>query len=370
MKKILFTAFNLDVGGIEKCLVNLVNNMDYSKYDITIMLQVKEGTYLNEINPNVTVVGYNFSKIKNKVLKKIVNILKYLFILIKNYHKYDYSICYASGYIPSSILALFASKKRIGWMHTNILTYMDNYRPYKKLKLNTSQKAKRFLKKIFFRKYDKKIFVSKDALNAYLSIYPKDKDECINIYNFIDYKTVKAKSKDKISLKKDPKVFTFVNVSRHTEFDKRISRIILASVRLYEEGYNFKVLLVGDGEDRSKYEKTTKELRINGVVKFVGQQKNPYPYFLLGDAFVLSSAFEGLPTTCMEALVLGIPVVTTRVSDAQLLFDEKYGIVVDNDDDSLYYGMKQILENNKRFMQFNPDEYNQQILKQIESVLR
>ena len=58
-KKILFTAFNLDVGGVEKCLVNLVNSLDKNKYDITVYLQVKEGVFLKDVDKDVSVLGYN-----------------------------------------------------------------------------------------------------------------------------------------------------------------------------------------------------------------------------------------------------------------------------------------------------------------------
>ena len=68
-KKILFTAFNLDFGGVEKCLVNLVNRLDKNKYDIKILLQVKEGVFLKDVNNNIKVEGYNLSKIKNKYKK-------------------------------------------------------------------------------------------------------------------------------------------------------------------------------------------------------------------------------------------------------------------------------------------------------------
>ena len=367
-KKILITAFNLDVGGVEKCLVNLVNKLDTKKYDIKIILQVKEGIFLNEVKKEISVEGYNFCKIKNKILKKITNILIYLKVLIKNYKKYDYSICYAPGYIPSSILALISSKKQIAWMHTNLLIYMNNYEPYKNKIITTEQKVKKFVNRMFFRKYKKNIFVSEDALKAYLKVYPQDKNKCEVIYNIIDSNTIRDKSKEKINLKKE-KIFTFVNVGRHTEFDKRVSRIIEASKKLLNDNLKFKVLLIGDGPDNNYYKKIVKQYKLDNNVEFLGKKANPYPYFLLGDTFILSSEFEGLPTTVMEALVLKLPIISTNVSDVKKLVDKKFGNVINNEEE-LYLTMKKYINNgykNKKY--FDYEEFNKKSINKVERML-
>ena len=365
-KKILFTAFNLDIGGVEKCLVNLVNNLNKDKYDITIYLQVKEGTFLNKVNETIEVKGYNLTKIKNKYLKKIVNIFKYLKILLTNFHKYDISICYAPGYVPSAILALISSKNNIAWMHTNILTYMDNYLPYKSKKISTEKKAKKFLNRMFFRKFNKKIFVSQNALCAYLSIYPQDKNSCTTIYNLIDYKEINKLSKETL-LEKNKK-YTFLNVGRHTEYDKRLSRLINACEKLKKDKYDFELLLVGSGVDTENYKKIVKAKKLDKYIKFIGKKTNPYPYFKISNAFVLSSAFEGLPTTYLESLVLNLPIITTDVSDAQILIKDRYGLVMENNDDAIYYGMKEAIDKKIELKKcFDPKKYNEDIIKKLES---
>lgn len=372
-KKILFTTFNLGIGGIEKCLVNLVNSLDKDKYDITIYLQVKEGEYLKDVDNHVKVMGYDLShingkKINNKVLKLFVNIFKYMRILITSFHKYDVSIYYGTGYIPSSILALTSSKKTIGWMHTNILTYMNNYIPYKDLNISTEEKAKKFIKKIYFRKYKRNVFVSEDALSAYLKVFPSDKKSCDYIYNLIDYKRILEKSKEKIKEKHGK--YTFLNVGRHTEFDKRISRIINATELLAKEKYDFEVLLVGEGPETDNYKKLVKEKKLTKYIKFLGKKTNPYPYFKIADSFVLSSEFEGLPTTLLEALTLNLPICTTNVSDAKKLIDKKYGIVTEKNDDALYEGMKKLIDKKFEIKEdFSPKKYNDEIIKKLESVI-
>lgn len=367
-KNILFTAFNLDTGGVERCLVDLVNSLDKNKYNITIYLQVKEGVFLDQVDKDIKVVGYDFYKIKNKIIKKIMNVLKYMGILIKNYRKYDYSICYAPGYIPSAILALIASKKNAAWMHTNIITYMKNYKPYINKNITNEKKCKKFISRMFFRKFKNNIFVSFNAQEAYLSIYPEDKDKTQVIYNLINYKQILDKSKIKIKYKKN-NIHTFINVGRQTEFDKRITRIINSCYKLKSDGYKFKFLLVGSGEDTENYKKLVKKKKLTDIITFIPNQSNPYPYFLLADTFLLSSEFEGLPTTVLESLVLGLPVISTNVSDVKRIIDNKYGVVVNNEDE-LYEAMKKDLNKHiKQKSKFDGKSYNKDIIEKVERLI-
>lgn len=77
----------------------------------------------------------------------------------------------------------------------------------------------------------------------------------------------------------------------------------------------------------------------------LGKRSNPYKYLVNSSALVLSSVREGYPVVFIEAMVLNIPIITTDVSDAKKDIENKFGIVVTNDDNSIYYGMKDFLDN-------------------------
>ena len=83
MSKVLFFMCNLNVGGAEKALVDVINNLDHSKYSITLLLLSKEGMYLDKINENIQVKYINDSSnlIKFKIFNKI-NIFILLLIII------------------------------------------------------------------------------------------------------------------------------------------------------------------------------------------------------------------------------------------------------------------------------------------------
>ena len=69
MKKLLFAAYSLDIGGIEKALVTLVNELQNREYDITLVLEKIQGIFLEELNPKIHVIEYLTSKDKNKLKK-------------------------------------------------------------------------------------------------------------------------------------------------------------------------------------------------------------------------------------------------------------------------------------------------------------
>ena len=369
-KKVLFTSFDLGVGGVSKALVNLVNNMDYDKYDITILLQIKQGDFLSQVNPNVKIEGYNLSKNKNKILRKFFNSFIFLKVLFKNFHKYDFAGCFVSGYFHSALVARLASKNNAAWIHTNPVYYManSNLMDKKNKGLSTSKKLKKYLKRMQFRKFKNNIFVSYDGMNDYLALYPDDKKKSLVCHNLVDYQEIFDRSEEKINytVKQRP---VFLNVSRHTDYDKKLTRLIKACDKLKDD-YDFSVLLIGDGASHDDYVKMVHDLNLDNYITFLGMKTNPFPYYKLADAFVLTSTFEGFPLVFLESMVMNVPIVTVDVSDAQRDINHKYGIVVPNNDDSIYDAMRQFLDN--KFIikeKFDPNKYNAESLKTIERLI-
>ena len=81
----------------------------------------------------------------------------------------------------------------------------------------------------------------------------------------------------------------------------------------------------------------------------MGYKENPYKYLAKCDLFVCSSYSEGFSTAVTEALILGIPVVTTYVSGmTELLGDNEYGIITSNDEISLYEAIKLLINDEKK----------------------
>ena len=82
-KKLLFTAYSLDIGGIETSLINLLKRLDYDKYEVTLILEKKEGLFLKEVPSEVKVLEYKISNDKNPVTRKLKNRTKLIKLVNK-----------------------------------------------------------------------------------------------------------------------------------------------------------------------------------------------------------------------------------------------------------------------------------------------
>ena len=125
MKKILFASFSLDVGGIETALITLLKNIS-TKYDITLVLEKKEGIFLKEVPENVKIIEYKPSDNKITIIRKISNFIKQQKFKIKYKNKFDFSACFATYSYPCSFVARTASKNSSLWVHNDYMNFFEN----------------------------------------------------------------------------------------------------------------------------------------------------------------------------------------------------------------------------------------------------
>lgn len=353
MKKVIFSMYNLDVGGIETALVNILKNFDYKKYEVTLFLEKKEGIFLDEIPECVKIINYDLCNSKNVIYRKIRNRLKLIFHMVTKFKKYDCGICYASHRGVGSKLIPLISKKNIIWIHGNY--YHD------------SNSFNKFFKNFNIKKYSNIVFVSK-ALKDKFTKYYKNEDKklyCMN--NIVDYKRMIELSNEE-NIKKNK--LTLLNVGRHTEDEKNLSMLFEVTRKLLDDGYDFELLLVGDGKDHKHYKELSKKLNLNNNVKFLGKKKNPFVYYKISDALLLTSKYEGNPVVFLESKVFNVPIITTDVSDAKVDIDKKYGLVSENNFDSYYETLKSFLDNGFKIKnKFDAREYNNKILNEIYTLI-
>ena len=126
---------------------------------------------------------------------------------------------------------------------------------------------------------------------------------------------------------------------------KGFDRLLSAHRRLLDERYPHRVCVLGIGEERRKLERAIRAYGVEDSFLLLGYRDNPYPYVSRSDVYVCPSRREGFSTAVTEALILGVPVVSTDCSGARELLgvDNEYGIVVENSGEGVYRGMKQML---------------------------
>lgn len=360
-KKILFSAYSLDLGGIETALISLINYLAQKEYDITLVLEKKQGIFLNKLNENIKVIEYKPSYCKLKIISKLVNTFKRIKFIAKYKNKFDFSCSYATYCQMASFVARTASENNALWVHNNYFEFFNK----------NEQEYKSFFSKIQSSEFKNIVFVSNESKEQYIDKIGNTNNNLIVCNNLIDYKKIQSLSNEKIELKKEENVITFLNVGRHDEKQKKLTRLFNAAKKLVEENLQFRIILVGEGEETENYKKIVESYNLNDKVIFIGKTTNPYPYYKIADSIILTSEFEGYPVVYIEAQILEKPIITTNVSDSELEINNKYGIVINKDDESIYNAMKEFIKN--KFIikeKFQPEKYNEDIIKKVEEMIK
>lgn len=319
MKKrnILIASYNLDIGGIETSLVNLLKNFNYDKYKVTLYLEEKKGIYLKDLPKDIKIKEYKVSKNKNILIRKGINLFKRILFIVGNYKRYHASISYATYSGPCGFLARTSSKNSILYVHSNYYQAFDK----------DINKTKEFFDNLKINKYKHIIFVSNESKKDLCKIYPNIEKKSITINNIVDYNKIIELSKKKVEFKKTHKK-TFLFVGRLDESSKRLTLLLSVAKKCEEEKIKAIFWIIGSGPDEKLYKNIVKKEKLNNVV-FFGAKKNPYPYIKNADYLILTSRYEGFPVVYNESIILKTPIITTiDVSDDYVSVPNRFGYVV------------------------------------------
>ena len=358
MKKILFSAYNLDLGGIEKALLYLINYLENKGYNITLILEKKEGVFLDNISKNVKVIEYKVNNNKNILIRKIKNMFNQIKFYLKYKNKFDFSASFATYSIPGSYIARVASKNNALWGHADYYSLFNG----------NIEEMKVFFEERKYNKFKHIIFVSEEGKESFIKVFPETKNKVMVCNNLINAKTILEKSKEEVKDLERENIVTFLNVGRHDEKQKKLSRIVEASKRLKEENKKFRVICIGEGQDTNFYKNIVEKYNLKNEIIFLGKKENPYSYFNLSDYIILSSDYEGFPVVYLESFILNKPIITTKVSDYKQV--EGRGILTEKTVESTYKAMKEVIENGYEIKnQFDYNKYNEEISKRIEDII-
>jgi Glycosyltransferase len=351
MKKLIITGYNLDFGGVEKALINLLKKLDKNKYEITLILREKKGVFLKEVPESIKIKEYKLSNIKIKIVRKIINRLHLITHIILNKNKYDVSISYATYDIPFSIITKQIAKKSVLYVHSN---YTHIYKEEKDLR--------HFFDVRCINLFDKIIFISNEAKNDLIKYYKDIKDKSYAINNLYDFDEIKENSKEKIMLKQNKKNLLFVG--RLEDESKALFRLMDVMTSL---DASYHLTIIGSGPDEEKLHKYKEKNNINNV-EFLGSKSNPYPYMKKADLFVLGSYYEGFPVVAIEALTLGTNVVTTINVSAGSFRLKDYVYLCKQDKNDIKKMIEKAIKENKK-VKFDYKNFNKEILGCLDKVV-
>lgn len=389
-KKILFYTSGVGLGGVEKVILEVLKEIDKSKFDIKLALQYEnENLFENEIPKEVNYKYMLPQKIIDKSLyyrerkKNIFYKMLYSFMLSyekytikKNYLKFskdrEIVIDFKSGdFLKLINLENGIDKKRICWLHGEIT------------KLNKYEKRKNFLRENL-NKCDKIVCICEDMKNGVIKEIPELEEKLEVIYNPFDIEKIKMKSNDYLEIKDEEKKLLednyIIMVSRLELKMKDFNTLIKAFKIVNQKRKDIKLYLLGEGPDREKIENIIKGENLQEHIKLLGVKKNPYPWIKNSKLLVHSSKSEGFGLVLVEALILKRIIVSTncKVGPREILDSGKYGSLVKvGDYNSMAQEILELLQENstkKEKYLSNIDESierfdKKNIIKQIERVL-
>ena len=367
MKKILFITGQLNAGGAERVLIDILRHFDYTKYQVDLCQIIKGGTLIDEVPTNVNIyhvwdnytLHYKFSYRASNQLGINYFIRKKLKQKITN--KYDVVISFLEGMPLKMHAILNPNAINISWVHCDLF--------------NDPYEARQFRKNEEFAAYnkmDKVICVSKSAKESFQWEVRVSTRLNYVVYNPIDNQKIILQANE-----------YFVNRSENFSISvlgrlcpqKCIDRAIRLASNLKQNGYNFHLNIIGDGVLRTKLENLSRELSVSDVVTFHGYKKNPYPLIKSSDLLLSCSGFEGFSLSICEAMCLGVPVISTKTAGpTEIIGNNEYGILCGHDDDDIFKAVKYAIENrdalakyskkgHDRVKKFSPDNCIEMIEK-------
>ena len=320
MKKIAIFQTDLSMGGIQKSLVNLLNTIDYRKYEVDLYLFNRKNFFKSIFPKEVNV----------KYLKPLPYVSRGIFFSIlkkvKKYKinkSYDLAIDYNS-YDHSCALACISAdaKKHVMWVHNDVYQEYKNDSKYKLLRLFFKSKYKCF---------DEFVCVSKGLVKPFKELNKIKHSNFKVIPNLVLSKEIIDKSKEKVDLNVDPSKYNLVSVGRFVK-QKGFDILINDMKDIIKERKDIHLYIIGAGKQKNKLKRKIKRSKLNEYVTILGAKSNPYKYENLMDGFVLESRYEGQGIVFLEAKVLGLDLIIPDslkeyISDVPYTKDVKKAII-------------------------------------------
>lgn len=334
MKKILFLIHDLGQGGAEKVLVNLVNHMDRSKFDISVTVLFGGG-----VNEQYLAQDIHFRAVfprsipGNSRWMKLLTPVQLHRLCVKD--TYDIEVSYLEG--PSARVISGcgnAETKLVSWIHVEQHTTKALSKAFR-----SESEAE-----TCYRRFDRTVCVSRFVQDDFCSLICGLPSVSF-LYNTIESGLIRKEAAEPPdSLAEDGCMrLVAVGTLKKTKGYKRLLRVFK---RLRDETYPVHLYILGSGPMQNEIERCILEYGMNDKVTMLGYQSNPYKYVSRCDLFVCASFAEGFSTAATEALILGVPVCTVEVSGMKEMLGEhnEYGVVTENSEDALYEGIKSLLD--------------------------
>ena len=371
--KILFVMYNMEIGGTRRSLLNLLEKMVNAGVQCDLLLFSPYGDFMNQIPHGVRVLHGDIlmqsiyatkqtlkkyapsylvlMKAVQKILKKVFGEKRFYDHVMRGYAKrhfknndYDAVIAFQEGdcvkfatYVPSPC--------RLAWIHNDYGNLQGEQRGTPAI----------------FSKLDSILFVAEGTRRTFVEAYPQFADKMRVIPNILPQDRIResASDDDAERIFTDPNRIHIVSVGRVAR-QKAFERIpeVLDGLGTLSQRIEWSV--IGDGPDLPRLREELETKGLQDCVRFIGARNNPFPLVRQADLYVLTSLYESQPMVVMEALTLGVPVLSTDFASVrELLGNKPFGVICENSVAGLTDSLRRLLESPKEIqsMQQSAKEY-------------
>lgn len=336
--KVVFVDYELVVGGAEQALFDLITLMDKDRFDITLFVQKPGGPWDQKfLDAGVNLIyDYSCRKPTLNPIKKIGNAVKKMQTASAYQHDGNglLDVILENG---ADIVVSYSA-----WCYDHI-AFAKNAKSVKYIHgdpgTNEVYRDEAIQKKGILSQYARIVCVSEAAWNHFREISGLTQGVELH-YNPINSDNVRRLAEQRVDLPEDVPLVCAVG---RLSSEKGFERLIVIHKRLLEQGIRHKLVIVGDGPDRDYIRRIVNATDAQDSVILAGYQANPYPYMKQSKFLVSSSFTEGLPVISMEALCLGVPMVSAVPSIGEVFGEEFCGLITENDNASLEDGIRRML---------------------------
>lgn len=351
-KKLLFVNGHLNVGGVEKSLTDLLRHLDYSKYEVDLLLLEDTGDYCEQIpdgvniilKPTVQAYGPLWQILKDNLLSlhfwpllyRLVLVLVYVFgkraqvmlrLLLSLNKRYDVAIAYRPGVCADTVAYTAKANKKIVWWHhgecnvdePKVMEYSHTW-----------------------QRFDNVVTVSKTCKDMLARTFNYPIDNIIVIPNMID--CTKISEAAGIQSPFTNTSINLVSVGRLC-VEKHFEDAVYVARKLLDNGVvNFHWHIIGDGDLRDELADKILQQGVGAYITLLGKKANPYPWMKHANIYVHPSYVESQCITVLEAMALGTPCVVCRsAGPSEFMRDGENGIVTEPTPEDLYEGVLRML---------------------------
>lgn len=363
-KRVLFFIESLAGGGAERVLTTMIEHLDQSLFSITVCPVVRTGIYIDKIKayariqPIINNSRSLIGRLKYWLIYYVLppSIVYFLFVP-KNF---DVEIAFVEGF-ATRVLSRSTNHRccKLSWVHTDLINNHWTDIAYRSREEEADA----------YTRFDKVVCVSDSVKESMQKVNPSLNSLTV-LYNPVDVESIKSLSKEAINDNRYLRgVFNLVSLGRLVP-QKGYDRLLPILKHLHDDGYDFVMNILGDGPDKMLLERLIYENDMGDYVRLVGFKSNPYPFLRSSDLFVCSSRCEGYSTAVTESLSLSLPVITTLCSGMTELLEGGCGMIVDNNNDALYEGLKQLLSDKDVYYRYKRNAEHRSLLISLENQMK